>query len=108
LLQQIFDGNCTSCHITGPMVDLLAGASWGNLVQKPAPAPDSCGGVLVVPGQPSTSYLFEKLTNARPCYGQQMPLGEFASIPLPDCVVEIVRTWIEEGAPPPETDAGTE
>ncbi|HXI58610.1 MAG TPA: hypothetical protein VNO55_21225, partial [Polyangia bacterium] len=85
------------------MVNLSTGESWNNLVQKVAPAPDSCGGVLVVPGAASSSYLFQKLTNAVPCYGQQMPLGEFASLPLPACVVAIVREWIQEGAPPPET-----
>jgi hypothetical protein len=106
LIQQIFDVNCTSCHVAGPMVNLSAGASWNDLVQNPTPTPESCGGVLVVPGQPSMSYLFEKLTNATPCYGRQMPMGEFASNPLPDCVSEIVRAWIEEGAPPPPSDAG--
>jgi hypothetical protein len=88
------------------MVSLLDGVSWNNLVEKPAPAPESCGGVLVMPGQPSTSYLYQKLTNAMPCSGAQMPLGEFASLPLPDCAVAIVRAWIEEGAPPPGGDAG--
>ena len=108
LMQQIFDVNCTSCHAAGPMVNLSAGASWNDLVQKPAPTPEACGGVLVVPGQPSMSYLFEKLTNATPCYGRQMPMGEFESDPLPACVTDIVRAWIEEGAPPPPNDAGTD
>jgi hypothetical protein len=108
LIQQIFDVNCTSCHASAPMVNLSAGASWNDLVQQSAPTPESCGGVLVVPGQPSMSYLFEKLTTATPCYGRQMPMGEFASDPLPTCVTEIVRAWIEEGAPPPPGDAGTD
>jgi hypothetical protein len=38
----------------------------------------------------------------------QMPIGEFASNPLPDCVVAIVRAWIAEGAPGPASDAGTD
>jgi hypothetical protein len=108
LIQRIFDGNCTSCHGAGPMVNLLPGLSWTDLVQRPAPSPESCGGVLVVPGQPSMSYLFEKLTSATPCYGWQMPMGELAPNPLPACVVAIVRAWIEEGAPPPASDAGTD
>jgi len=107
LVQQIFDDNCTSCHVVGAMVNLLPGSSWSDLVGKPAPAPDSCGGALVVPGQPSASYLFQKLTTATPCYGFQMPLGEFASLPLPACVTAIVGAWIAEGAPPPAGDAGT-
>jgi hypothetical protein len=108
LVQQIFDDNCTSCHVAGAMVNLLPGSSWSGLVGKPAPAPDSCGGTLVVPGQPSASYLFQKLTTATPCYGFQMRLGEFASFPLPACVTAIVGAWIAEGAPPPAADAGTD
>jgi len=108
LMQQIFDGNCTSCHASGPMVNLSAGSSWNDLVQKPVPTPESCGGVLVVPGQPSMSYLYEKLSKATPCYGRQMPMGEFESDPLPACVIEIVHAWIEEGAPPPGDDAGAD
>ena len=108
LVQQIFDSNCTSCHASGPMVDLSSEKSWNDLVQKPAPAPESCGGLLVVPSQPSMSYLFEKLSNAKPCFGAEMPLGEFESNPLPACVVDIVRAWIEEGAPPPTSDAGAD
>jgi hypothetical protein len=108
LMQQIFDVNCTSCHVSGPRVNLSAGSSWNELIQKAAPAPESCGGVLVVPGQPSMSYLFEKLSNAKPCFGAQMPMGEFESNPLPACVIDIVRAWIEEGAPPPTSDAGAD
>lgn len=108
LIQELFDGNCTSCHASSPMVNLSDGASWKDLVQKPAPTPESCGGVLVVPGQPSMSYLFEKLTSATPCYGQQMPMREFESDPLPTCVTDIVRAWIDGGAAPPTNDAGTD
>jgi hypothetical protein len=89
-------------------VNLEPGVSWSNLVQKPSPAPDACGGILVVPGIPGSSYLFQKLSSATPCYGAQMPLGEFASEPLPDCVVAIVGAWIAEGAPGDPSDAGTD
>jgi hypothetical protein len=109
LVQRIFGENCTTCHAgAGSMVDLTAGVSWANLVQRQASSPDSCGGVLVVPGQPEGSYLYLKLSEPAPCYGMQMPTGEFASNPLPDCVVAIVRAWIAEGAPGPASDAGTD
>jgi hypothetical protein len=109
LLQQIFTDDCTTCHSgAGPMVSLSTGVSWANLVQQPPPAPESCGGVLVVPGQPESSYLYQKLSSPTPCYGMQMPIGEFTSDPLPDCVVAIVRAWIAEGAPGPAGDAGAD
>jgi hypothetical protein len=107
LIQRIFTENCTSCHTDGvPRVNLQPGVSWSGLVQQPAPAPESCGGVLVVPGQPSASYLIQKLTSATPCYGEQMPLSDFGSDPLPSCVVAIVQGWIAEGAPGPAADGG--
>jgi hypothetical protein len=109
LVQRIFTDDCTTCHAgMGPMVSLLAGDSWSNVVNQPAPAPETCGGTLVVPGKPDESYLYQKLSSPTPCYGSQMPLGEFSSNPLPDCVVAIVRAWIAEGAPGPAGDAGAD
>ena len=69
LVQRIFNENCTTCHSgAGPMVSLSAGMSWASLVQQPAPAPESCGGMLVVPGHPESSYLYEKLSSPTPCW----------------------------------------
>lgn len=98
-IEQILDQNCISCHGSGSALDLRDAVSWGDLVNQPAPAPDSCGGLLVTPGNPDGSYLYQKLTSATPCYGSQMPMGEFYPIPLPACVISIVRNWIVEGAP---------
>jgi hypothetical protein len=109
LVQKIFNDNCTTCHAgMGAMVDLAPAVAWSGLVGQPAPAPDTCGGTLVVPGDPDTSYLYQKLSSATPCYGEQMPLGDFGPKPLPDCVVAIVRAWIAEGAPGPGVDAGVD
>ena len=99
LIQMIFDQNCTSCHSPGADVDLSRGVAWGNLVGRPAPAMEACGGTLVVPGDPGASYLYQKLTTAQPCSGEQMPRTEFAPDPLPDCVTALVRSWIASGAP---------
>jgi hypothetical protein len=108
LVQRIFDENCVSCHGPGADLDLFADVSWTKLVQQPAPTSEACGGVLVVPGDPGASYLYQKLTNPAPCSGSRMPLGEFGPAPsLPDCVTAIVRDWIAEGAPAPLGDAGS-
>jgi hypothetical protein len=111
LVQRIFNENCVTCHVDGEpdrRVDLEMGVSWADLVQQPAPAPETCGGTLVVPGQPTASYLFQKLSAPTPCYGEQMPLSDFGSAPLPDCVVGVVQAWIAEGAPGPTGDAGAD
>jgi hypothetical protein len=110
-IQQIFNDNCITCHDVGgndggPALDLRNGVSWANLVNQPAPSPDTCGGILVVPGDSNESYLYKKLTSAAPCYGAQMPKGEFFSMPLPACVIAMVNQWITEGAPGAVTDGG--
>jgi hypothetical protein len=105
-VQQIFDFNCLGCHGYGAPLNLVASQSWKDLVGQPAPSPDFCGGTLVAPGDPAGSYLYEKLASSAPCYGAQMPLGEFFADPLPSCVVAIVGQWIQEGAPSLNVDGG--
>jgi len=98
-IQAIFDANCIECHTTGADLDLSAGHPPADLVGQPAPAKESCGGMLVVPGDPGASYLYQKLSSATPCAGQQMPIAqEIFSNPLPDCLVALVRAWIAAGA----------
>lgn len=99
VIQQIFDNECVTCHTLGNDLVLTADVSWANLVGHAAP--ETCGGVLVVPGDSGASYLYQKLTSANPCSGSRMPAGEFGPVPLPDCVVAIIRDWIEAGAKGP-------
>jgi hypothetical protein len=107
VVQQIFEDNCTACHSGGAPMDLSRGVAFSNIVNHAVPPIESCGGVLVVPGDPASSYLYQKLTNSHPCAGAQMPLDEFfTSAPLPACVTEIIRAWIEGGAMPTASDAG--
>ena len=99
-MQTIFDNNCVGCHCCSNQLDLSRGVSYGHLMSK-LPTPDeACGGVFVKPGNPAASYLYQKLSNPHPCFGQQMPLGEFDPIPRPLCEVELVRRWIAAGASP--------
>jgi hypothetical protein len=52
------------------------------------------GRILVVPMDPGTSYLYEKLTSDMPAAGERMPMtGE-----LEADRIELVRAWIEAGA----------
>ena len=62
-------------------------------VANVASASADCGGsMLVVPGDPGGSLLYQKLGDAPPC-GSQMPL---AAEPLSDDDMECVRGWIQE------------
>ena len=108
LIQQIFVDNCVTCHSPGADVDLSPGVAWGNLVNRPAPPTETCGGTLVIPGNAPMSYLYQKIELDQPCSGARMPRSEFASDPLPDCVIALVSNWIVEGAPGPSTDGGVD
>lgn len=59
----------------------------------------SCSGqgfVRVVPGDPSRSLLYLKITEDPPPCGSRMPQ---AADPLPDELIALVREWIAAGAP---------
>jgi hypothetical protein len=107
-IQQIFADNCIGCHGAGADLNLELGVSWTDLVNRPAPAAESCGGILVVPGDATASYLFQKLSSATPCDGSQMPRGDLFPDPLPACVVAMVEQWITKGAPNSSRDGGTD
>ena len=115
-VETIFAANCalSACHDNGPgaasvHMDLRAGHVWASVVNVSA-VESACGGMRVVPGDPSKSYLYAKLADADPCNGVpcqladgtqciQMPRCEIGSCPLPDCEIAIVKGWIVAGAP---------
>jgi hypothetical protein len=76
---------CTGCHggsgglVVGTVADLLKGGNHGPAVA----AGDGAGSNLV------------KKLIAPPPFGQRMPLG---GSPLPDSTINVIRTWINEGA----------
>jgi len=108
VIQTIFNQNCVICHSPGNDLNLQAGVSWPALVNQPAPSAEACGGTLVVPGNSSASYLYQKLTNLSPCSGSQMPRTDLLPDPLPACVTALVAAWIAQGAVGPATDGGAE
>jgi hypothetical protein len=83
---------------------LEAGASYTNLVDTPPipptnPTAAGLGWNRVTPGDPSTSYLFHKITgdlNDDPLLGGRMPLG---GKKLNGTLREIVELWTQDGAP---------
>ncbi len=93
----IFTPRCTNgaCHGSGESgeLGLLPGQSYGNLVSVES----RLDGVMrVVPFQPDASLLIDKLENASPAIGVQMPLtGQL----LQQEQIDLIRAWINEGAP---------
>ena len=102
--KKIFDSSCATptCHGPGAAsggLDLSAGASYGNLVGAPVANPQAhaANELRVVPGNPDSSFLFEKLEgNITPTEGSRMPL---VGRPLTPAELDLIRRWIAAGAP---------
>ena len=104
--RQIFDQTCavSGCHDsqsqTGELL-LEQGAAYGNLIdvtpQSPGAAAAGWKRVDATNASSASSFLFHKLTgDLDGTQGARMPFGRGA---LDDYLVEIVRLWIEAGAP---------
>jgi len=95
--QRVFQQSCvfSSCHgADTPQKGLnLSGSIYTVLVNQPSVEVPTR--MLIVPGDPSGSYLFEKISNDHPTSGARMP---YTSSPLPDYEITAVRDWIEQGA----------
>lgn len=100
-MAKLFDDVCAGCHYPNGAgeLDLRSQNAWANLVNRPALPQESCGGTLVVPGDPGASYLWQKLSTPTPCYGLQMPRSDIGVTPLAGCALDMVRRWIAAGAP---------
>jgi hypothetical protein len=103
----VFAAHCTICHDGTkqavlplyPQLSLTAGDAYAALVNKPAD--ETCGGTRVVPGDPASSYLMQKLTQDPPCDGLHMPRA-FEIIPPPPLTsaeLSALSGWIATGAP---------
>jgi hypothetical protein len=88
---------CTNCHagIIARFSSLDMGTqatAYTNLVG--APASGNCSGTLVVRGSSAASVLYQKVTS--PTCGSLMPQN---APPLPGTSIDLLKTWIDEGAP---------
>jgi hypothetical protein len=101
---RLFSLYCTGCHY-GTQVDLTKGQALATLIRRAVPqyfnTDETCGGALVIPYDAGVSYLYEKVSQATPCAGQQMPLGETGTAVLDTCAQNLIRDWINAGAPGP-------
>jgi len=98
-VQAIFTRACVSCHGSAGGLSLAnATTSRTNLVNRAA-AGGSCSTgmrVRVVPGNPTMSLLYQKITNTQTC-GTSMPRNA-AMLPAAD--QNTIRNWIAAGALP--------
>ena len=96
---QIFDSACISCHTDvgrNPSggLNLKSGTAFSQLVG--VAAPQKAGATLVIAGNPSGSYLVQKLEGASDIVGSRMPRNGPPF--LSDAQVALIRLWIQNGA----------
>jgi hypothetical protein len=99
--ENVFTPICSPCHSgasapEGLMLD--AAHSYNLLVGVPSTEVPTFD--RVKPGNPGDSYIILKLTNAPGIVGAQMPYME---TPLMPDVINAIRQWITNGAPPAST-----
>jgi hypothetical protein len=97
----VFTPICSPCHSGanaphGLMLD--AAHSYNDLVGVPSVEVPTFDRVKA--GDPDNSYIILKLENSPLIAGSQMPLGE---TPLLPSVIDVIRQWITNGAPPAST-----
>jgi hypothetical protein len=103
--QDIFEGSdssgraaCTQCHISGSALSagliLTQDVAYDHLVN--APSRFKPGAIFVIPGDPESSYLVQKLEGAPGIVGLRMP--RTAGPYLMDGQMTILKRWISLGA----------
>ena len=97
-IQPIFNANCTSCHGVSSGLTL---SSYGALIGSTG---NQYGSDIIVAGDPDASGLVDKI-EASPQFGSRMPQGRN---PLSDEEIQLIRTWISEGANEVATDIENE
>jgi hypothetical protein len=79
-------------------------SAYAAVVNKPSITPKCMGKglTLVVPNQPASSFMLQKLKGMQPC-GDPMPLGGMGLVLTNADVVQKIEQWIMAGAPKPVT-----
>ena len=98
--QQIFNPACIACHTDDGRtpssgLNLKTGVSIANLVNIASVG--KAGATRVIPGNPSGSYLIQKLEGAPDIVGLRMPRNGPPYLTTEQ--VALIRQWIQNGAP---------
>jgi hypothetical protein len=99
----VFTPICTKCHIgaAAPQgLQLDEAHSYALLVG--VPSTEQPGVLRVKAGDPDNSYIVQKLEGASGISGARMPFG---GPYLPQSTIDVIRTWITNGAQPAATQA---
>ena len=94
----VFTPRCASCHFPagpGPMSLDTEDASYQNLVSVATACPP--GGARVAPGDPSSSYLVQKIEGQVGVCGDRMPPPPQSLLTTEE--IDAIRLWIMDGAP---------
>ena len=95
---EVFNASCnfSACHSGAGSNGLnLESPAHAKIVNVTAYGVDAGTRVLIVPGKPEQSYLYEKLTKDMPAAGARMPNTGDA---LEQARIDLVREWIAAGA----------
>jgi hypothetical protein len=99
----VFTPICTRCHSGAGApegLQLDAAHSYALLVGVPSAEVPSV--LRVKPGDPTDSYLIQKLQDSSGIVGAQMPFG---GPYLPQSTIDVIQQWISAGAAPPASAA---
>lgn len=97
-VQPILEKNCTECHGVKKQkagLDLSAAKAYASIVKVPSKQFASM--VLVKPGEPDQSYLWQKVSHTNK-EGSGMPKTFFGSKKLSDNDLNVIKAWIQGGA----------
>jgi mono/diheme cytochrome c family protein len=97
---QILNPGCTACHTDEGRtpsggLNLKSGSAYANLINVASVGKP--GAIRVIPGNPSGSYMVQKLEGAPDIVGLRMPRN--GPPYLTDAQVALIRQWIQNGAP---------
>lgn len=100
-IEPIFSKNCAVCHRPnglaqqfGIPLNLKFGGARMDLINQPSVVEP--GLIHVIPGDADNSFLYQKVAQELPPAGLRMPL---LAEPLSDVEIDLIRRWIDQGAP---------
>lgn len=98
--QQILTPACVPCHTDEGRtpsggLNMKSGTAYSQLVSVASTG--KAGAIRVIPGNPSGSYMIQKLEGAADIVGLRMPRN--GPPYLTDAQVALIRQWIQNGAP---------
>jgi hypothetical protein len=99
---QILNPACTACHTDdgrtpSSNLNLKSGVAISNLVNVACVCPGHASVMRVIPGNPSGSYMIQKLEGASDIVGLRMPRNGPPYLTTDQ--IALIRQWIQNGAP---------